>query len=54
MVKSSNEWSWLQNKRWSHIELSADGLLFWKLKGQTSAGEHIGISPLTFKKETRF
>ena len=30
MVKSSNEGSWLQNRRWSRIELSADGLTFLK------------------------
>ena len=30
MVKSSNEGSWLQNRRWSRIELSAAGLTFFK------------------------
>ena len=32
MVKSSNEGSWLQNRRWSHTELSADGFIFLKVK----------------------
>ena len=34
MVKSSNEGSWLQNRRWSRIELSADGLTFLKVNGE--------------------
>ena len=34
MVKSSNEGSWLQTKRWSSIELSADGFTFLKLMGK--------------------
>ena len=33
MVKSSNEGSLLQNKRWSPIELSADGFTFLKIRG---------------------
>ena len=31
MVKSSNEGLWLQKKRWSRIELSADDLNFLKI-----------------------
>ena len=34
MVKSSNEESWLQDRRWSPIELSADGLTFLKVNGE--------------------
>ena len=34
MVKSSNEGSWLQNRRWSRIELLADGLTFLKVNGE--------------------
>ena len=34
MVKSSNEGSWLQNRRWSRIELSADDLTFLKFNGE--------------------
>ena len=34
MVKSSNEGSWLQNKRWSHIELSANSFTFLKVNGE--------------------
>ena len=30
MVKSSNEGLWLQNRKWSRIELSADGFNFFK------------------------
>ena len=33
MVKLSNEGSWLQNRRWSRIELPADGLTFLKVNG---------------------
>ena len=34
MVKSSNEGSWLQNRRWSRIELSADSFAFLKVNGK--------------------
>ena len=34
MVKSSNEGSWLQNRRWSHIGLTAEGLTFLKVNGE--------------------
>ena len=34
MVESSNEGSWLQNKRRSRIELSAKGLTFVKVNGE--------------------
>ena len=35
MVKSSNEGSWLQNKRWSsRIELSANSFTFLKVNGE--------------------
>ena len=34
MVKSSNKRSWLQNRRYSHIELSADGFTFLKVDGE--------------------
>ena len=34
MVKSSNESSWLQNRGWPHIELSADGFTFLKCNGE--------------------
>ena len=34
MGKSSNDGSCLQNKRWSRIELSADGFIFLKLMGK--------------------
>ena len=34
MVKSSNEGSWLQNRRCSRIEISADGVTFLKVKGE--------------------
>ena len=45
MLKSSNEGSWLQNRRWSNIELSADGLTFLKNDKETPM-----CSPdLTFK-----
>ena len=45
MVKSSNEGSWLWNRRWPRIELSADGLPFSKVNG-----EMLMCSPdLTFK-----
>ena len=36
MVKSSNEGSWLQNKRWSRIELSGDGFTFVKVNRKIS------------------
>ena len=31
MLKSSNEKSWLQNRRWSRIKLSTDGLTLLKV-----------------------
>ena len=34
ILKSQNEGSWLQNWRWSNIELSADGLTFLKVNGE--------------------
>ena len=34
MVKSSNKGSWLQNRRHSRIELSADGFTFLKVDGE--------------------
>ena len=34
MVKPSNEGSWLQNKRWSRIAVSADGFTFLKVNGE--------------------
>ena len=34
IVKSSNEGSWLEKRRWSRIELSADGLTFLKVNGE--------------------
>ena len=45
IMKSSNEGSWLQNKRWSRIELSADGFHFLEVNR-----EMLMCSPdLTFK-----
>ena len=34
MVKSSNEGLWLQNRKWSRIELSADGFNFLNVNGK--------------------
>ena len=36
MVSSSNEGSWLQNRRWPRIELSADGLTFLEVNEEMS------------------
>ena len=45
MVKSSDERSWLRNRRWSCIEHLADGLTFVKVNGEVPM-----CSPdLTFK-----
>ena len=35
MVTSSNEGLWLQNRKWSRIELSADGFNFFKCQWET-------------------
>ena len=34
LVKSSNEGSWLQNRKWPRIKLSADSLTFLKVNGE--------------------
>ena len=48
MVKLSNWGSWLQNRRWSRAELSADNLTFLKVNGDMSMSSPNFEVPFSF------